>query len=113
MSDPSTVVIKAKATIHSGGSQDGNNSNDSPPTPLNRNSSHNTGNGGSPSIKRSSSRFSKRSSRRDESNLESITLQESSAKSHPVTLKASFLRRKIKEYEGKENFGLKHTAIQL
>jgi hypothetical protein len=106
MSDSSSVVIKSKATIHSGESKDENSTNNSPLTPcrqisLNRSSSR-TGNGGTPSVKRSSSRFSKRSSHRDDTNLESITLQENSTKSHPVTLKASFLRRKIKEYEGKK-----------
>lgn len=42
-----------------------------------------------------------RSTRRSDANIESITLQETRQKSQPVTLKASFLRRKAKEYEGK------------
>lgn len=43
-----------------------------------------------------------RRSRRSDENIESITLQESASKTQPATLKASFLRRKAKEYEGKQ-----------
>lgn len=42
-----------------------------------------------------------RRSRRSVDNVELITLQETAAKTQPATLKASFLRRKAKEYEGK------------
>lgn len=42
-----------------------------------------------------------RRSRKSDENVESITLQETASKSQPATLKASFLRRKAKEYEGK------------
>ena len=42
-----------------------------------------------------------RRSRKSVDNVELITLQETATKSQPPTLKASFLRRKAKEYEGK------------
>lgn len=43
-----------------------------------------------------------RRSRRSDENVEAITLQETVSKTQPATLKASFLRRKAKEYEGKQ-----------
>lgn len=70
-------------------------------TTLNRQSSSRNAeseNGSANSFRRQS-----RKTRRSDANIESITLQESAKKSQPVTLKASFLRRKIKEYEGKKN----------
>jgi hypothetical protein len=49
--------------------------------------------------RRKSTKRQSRKNRRVENEGESIVLQDS--KGRPVTLKASFLRRKIKEYEGK------------
>lgn len=60
-----------------------------------------------PPRSRSIRRSRRQSSRRSNSSAETITMQESSTyggvgkKRQPVTLKASFLRRKIAEYEGK------------
>lgn len=84
MSDPPKVVIKSKVTLNAGSDDESI-----------RNATE-TDNGNFPrrSVRR-------KSSRRSDANIESITLQETAPKSHPVTLKASFLRRKIKEYEGK------------
>lgn len=51
-----------------------------------------------------SKRFSRSSSMRSDANVDAITLEESvGRKRQPVTLKASFLRRKIEEYEGKSS----------
>lgn len=84
MSDPPKVVIKSKVTI---------TSDDDEP----RSSGRESANGNFPrrSVRR-------KSSRKSDLSIESITLQETAPKSQPVTLKASFLRRKIKEYEGKK-----------
>lgn len=85
MSDPPKVVIKStKVTI---------TSDDDEP----RSSGRESANGNFPrrSVRR-------KSSRKSDLSVESITLQETAPKSQPVTLKASFLRRKIKEYEGKK-----------
>lgn len=84
MSDPPKVVIKSKVTIPS--------DDDEP-----RSSGRESANGNFPrrSVRR-------KSSRKSDLSVESITLQETAPKSQPVTLKASFLRRKIKEYEGKK-----------
>lgn len=50
-----------------------------------------------------SKRFSRSCSQRSETNPETIILEEAeSRKRQPVILKASFLRRKIEEYEGKQ-----------
>lgn len=62
---------------------------------LNHNSNDNNGHN---SNRRSLKRQSRRS-RPGSNEQESITLQENERR--PMTLKASFLRRKIKEYEGK------------
>lgn len=43
----------------------------------------------------------KQKSQISEASIESITLQESTPRSQSLPLKASFLRRKAKEYEGK------------
>lgn len=86
MSDPPKVVIKSKVTINA-------EVNDET-RPLSQNAENDNGNFPRRSSKRKSSRKS------DDANVESITLQETAPRSQPVTLKASFLRRKIKEYEG-------------
>jgi hypothetical protein len=53
--------------------------------------------------RRSFRRSRRQNSRRSDSSAETITMQENSSggQRQPVTLKASFLRRKIAEYEGK------------
>lgn len=53
-----------------------------------------------PSSRRQSRR--KKNSNDSNVNVESIVLQESNRESRPVQLKASFLRRKMQEYEGKK-----------
>lgn len=99
MSDPPKVVVKSTRVSIRDPSED--ESDLSP-----RNS---TVNGGSA---RRQSR--PRSTRRSDANIESITLQETRQKSQPVTLKASFLRRKAKEYEGNRAIRLSAIhAIQL
>lgn len=99
MSDPPKVVIKSKVTIHTGDDDENPHGH----SPLHRVTTLNARNvesdNGSASNNQSHSQ--KRKSRKSDANLESITLQETAAKTQPVTLKASFLRRKIKEYEGK------------
>lgn len=103
MSDPAKVVIKSKVIIHTINGDDSSQKTASPPreSSLNRSASRNaeTDNGVPSSSFRQSRK--RKSSRKSDVNVESITLQESAPKNQPVTLKASFLRRKIKEYEGK------------
>lgn len=60
-----------------------------------RNSTRNSNNWGG------SKRQSQKANNKTDETIESITLQESAPKNHPLPLKASFLRRKAKEYEGK------------
>lgn len=50
--------------------------------------------------RRSSSRNKRTRSSAIDANIESINLQESPTQRRPITLKASFLRRKMREYEG-------------
>lgn len=54
------------------------------------------------------------SSRRSDSSAETITMQENSSagQRQPVTLKASFLRRKIAEYEGKKKLRLLYRIFR-
>lgn len=107
MSDPPKVIIKNKVTIVTDSDEEnasGSNSRHHTPLrqrSLNRSTSRNSDND---SVEASDSRRrSRKSTRRsDANNAEIITLQETAKKSQPVTLKASFLRRKIKEYEGKD-----------
>lgn len=112
MSDPPKVIIKSKVSIIDVNDEDNqNNQSNHQPLPsssepqtseksLNRSASRNSenGKGGTSQSQRSSRR--KRSSRKSNATDEEITLQETVPRNHPVTLKASFLRRKIKEYEG-------------
>lgn len=106
MSDPPKVIVKNKVTIVTDSDEEnasGSNSRHQTPLrqrSLNRSSSKNSDNDVEAGESRSRSRRSTR--RSDANNAELITLQETAKKSQPVTLKASFLRRKIKEYEGKE-----------
>lgn len=67
----------------------------------NRSSLNNERNNNSENRKRSFKRQS-RKNQRPESGVESIVLQENERR--PVTLKASFLRRKIEEYEGNTHY---------
>lgn len=71
-----------------------------------------------PQPRRSIRRSRRQSSRRSNSSAETITMQESSyggsyKKRQPVTLKASFLRRKIAEYEGKNVKIQENSSSQL
>jgi hypothetical protein len=102
MSDPPKVMIKSKVTIDIGSEDETDNNQPSQSTPRRERSSIRSSeveNGGSGGFQRHSK--TRKSSKKNDVNVESITLQETAPKSHPVTLKASFLRRKIKEYEGK------------
>lgn len=104
MSDPPNVVVKSK-NVTIAESDDGE-IRPAVSTPqrqrsLNRSTSRNSesDNGGTSQFQRPSSR-KKRSTRRSDANAESIVLQETAPRNQAATLKASFLRRKIKEYEG-------------
>lgn len=102
MSDPPDVIIKNRVTIKTDSDEENNSLHQTPArqSSLNRqptSRSAENDNGSANSFRRHSQK-----TRRSDANIESITLQETAKKSQPVTLKASFLRRKIKEYEGKK-----------
>lgn len=97
MSDPPKVDFRNKKS-----DEDRSNSNSAPQSSLNRSTSRNAENDNNRTSGSKRPSRKTRSSRKSDANIESITLQESAPRTQPVTLKASFLRRKIKEYEGKK-----------
>lgn len=105
MSDPPKVIVKNKVTIVTDSDEENaSGSHSRHQTPLRQRSLNRSTSKNSDDVETGDSRRrSRRSTRRsDSNNAELITLQETAKKSQPVTLKASFLRRKIKEYEGKD-----------
>jgi hypothetical protein len=109
MSDPS-VTIKSSKTSLPETSENGETTRSSPvhvispSSPAIKTSQPDSLNTNSSFLRRHLSRkFSRSSSQRSDANIEAIILEETVGKKRqPVTLKASFLRRKIEEYEGKK-----------
>ena len=101
MSDPPKVIIKPSKTEST---ENGGPSCSTSPPPTIRTSEPEALQASSSFLRRHlSKRFSRSSSQRSDANVEAIILEETSGpKRQPVTLKASFLRRKIEEYEGKK-----------
>lgn len=96
MSEPKKTTIIHQIAIDT---DDHPDSQTTPQVLIENASSQNTLNGSRFSGSKQLSQKAK--TRTIEANVESITLQESVPKSQPLPLKASFLRRKAKEYEGK------------
>lgn len=102
MSDPPKIFLKSKVSIQM---DDDEVDRSLSPTLRREQSLNRSASPNAEADNRSASNFrrqsrKRRSSRKSDANVESITLQESTPKNPAVTLKASFLKRKIKEYEG-------------
>lgn len=102
MSDPPKVIIKSSKTSLPESIENGGPSCSTSPALTNRISEPEILQPSSSFLRRHlSKRFSRSSSQRSDANVEAIILEETPGpKRQPVTLKASFLRRKIEEYEG-------------
>lgn len=105
MSDLPKVIIKPSIPLHNENGETTRSSavSPAPGSPAIRISETETVSRSASFLRRHlSQRFSRSLSQRSDANIEAITLEETTGKKRqPVTLKASFLRRKREEYEGK------------
>lgn len=119
MPDSKKITIKTKVTINTISNDVDTQDNASTrhqrsPDLLNRDSSLNgdEGRNGENRSRRQSWKRQSQGKKVLRSNVESINLQENNEQ-RPVQLKASFLRRKMKEYEGNKNFPSSYKICNL